>query len=116
MKLILATIQPGKLQAVRDALKKIEVLRMTVCEAMGFAQQRGHTEMYRGIEYRVDLLPKIQLEIMVNDDFLERTLEALTTVARTGGEGNIGDGKIFVLPALQSIRIDTGKRGPETVS
>jgi nitrogen regulatory protein P-II 1 len=86
MKLIIAVIQPTKLNAVRDALNKIEVTRMTVCDAQGYARQRGQTELYRGHEYKTHLLRKIALEIMVNDDFLERTLDALMATARTGSE------------------------------
>lgn len=115
MKLIIAVIQPTKLAAVKEALSKIEVTRMTVCDAQGYGRQRGHTERYRGHEYRVDLLNKIELEILVNDDFLDRTVETIINVARTGAEGNIGDGKIFILPAEQAIRISDVVRGPEAV-
>ena len=83
MKLIIAIIQPPKFGAVREALEKIEVMRMTVCDAQGFSRQRGRTEMYRGHEPRLDLLRKIALEIVVNDDFLERTVETICRVART---------------------------------
>lgn len=115
MKLIIAVIQPTKLKAVRQALNKIEVTRMTVCDAQGFARQRGRTEMYRGHEYKTNLLRKIALEILVNDDFLERTVDAITSVARTGPDGGIGDGKIFVLPADEAISIAGPIRGPEAV-
>jgi nitrogen regulatory protein PII len=115
MKLIIAIIQPTKLEAVRQALNKIEVTRMTVCDAQGYGRQRGRTEMYRGHEYKTQLLRKISLEILVNDDFLDRTGEAITAVARTGQEGEIGDGKIFVLPALETISIAGPIRGPEAV-
>jgi nitrogen regulatory protein P-II 2 len=108
MKMLVAIIQPTKLKAVREALTSVEVERMTVCEAQGYGRQRGRTEMYRGHEYKTNLLRKIQLEILVNDDFVERTIEAIQQVARTGPEGNIGDGKIFVLPADQVIRISDG--------
>ncbi len=108
---MIAVIQPPKLSAVREALEKIEVTRMTVCDAQGFGRQRGRTEMYRGHEYTARLLRKIVLEIVVNDDFLERTLDALISAARTGSEGTIGDGKIFVLPAGESIQISDGYRG-----
>ena len=112
MKLVIAVIQPTKLNAVREALQKIEVTRLTVCDAQGFARQRGRTEMYRGHEYTTRLLRKVALEIVVNDDFLDRTLETLINTARTGPEGTIGDGKIFVLPADQAIQINDGSRGP----
>jgi nitrogen regulatory protein PII len=115
MKMIVAVIQPTKLNAVRDALSKIEVTRMTVCDAQGYARQRGQTELYRGHEYKTHLLRKIALEIMVNDDFLERTVDAIITTARTGSEGQIGDGKIFVLPALETIQLFGEVRGPEAV-
>ncbi|HWA99248.1 MAG TPA: P-II family nitrogen regulator [Pirellulales bacterium] len=115
MKLIMAVIQPTKLNALREALEKINVTRMTVCDAQGFGRQRGRTEMYRGHEYKAGLLRKVELEILVNDDFLDRTIETIQNVARTGHEGSIGDGKIFVVPAEQVIRISDGLRGFEAV-
>ncbi len=115
MKLVLAIIQPTKLDAVRDALVKIGVERMTVCDAQGYGRQRGQTAMYRGLEYKTNLLRKIALEIVVNDDFLDRTLEALVQVARTGVHGEIGDGKIFVLPVQRTIRIGETTEGPGAV-
>ncbi len=115
MKLILAVIQPPKLQPVHEALDKTEVTRMTVCDAQGFGRQRGQSEMYRGHEYRAKLLRKVALEIVVNDDFLQRTTDALTAVARTGPEGTIGDGKIFVLPIGDAVRIRTGEHGAAAV-
>jgi nitrogen regulatory protein P-II 1 len=113
--MIVAIIQPTKLSAVREALVKIGVTRMTVCDAQGYGRQRGQTEYYRGNEYRTNLLRKVALEITVNDDFLDRTLDCVMNVARTGPEGNIGDGKIFVVPAEQTIDIAGGVRGPEAV-
>jgi nitrogen regulatory protein P-II 1 len=115
MRFIIAVIQPTKLDAVREALNNISVTRMTVCDAQGFARQRGQTEMYRGHEYKSHLLRKIALEIMVNDDFLERTVNTLIEAARTGTEGQIGDGKIFVLPALETIQLFGEVHGPEAV-
>lgn len=115
MKLLIAIIQPTKLKAVREALEKIEVTRLTVCDAQGFGRQRGRTEMYRGHEYKTTLLRKIALEIVVNDDFLDRTVETIMSVARTGPEGTIGDGKIFVLPAETAVQVDDGFRGPGAV-
>lgn len=115
MRLILAVIQPTKLDAVQQALAGIAVTRMTVCDAQGFARQRGQTEMYRGHEYKTQLLRKIALEIMVNDDFLERTVNLLIETARTSPEGNIGDGKIFVLPAEETIQLFGEVKGPEAV-
>lgn len=115
MKLILAVIQPTKLNALREALQKIDVTRMTVCDAQGYARQRGRTELFRGHEYAISLLRKIELEILVNDDFLDRTIETIQSVARTGPEGTIGDGKILVLSADRVIRISDDKTGPEAV-
>jgi len=115
VKLILAIIQPTKLEAVQSALAKIGVERMTICDSQGFARQRGQTEMYRGVEYKTQLLRKITLEIAVNDDFLDRTMETISEVARTGPEGNIGDGKIFVLPIDQVFQIDDSKQGKEAI-
>jgi nitrogen regulatory protein P-II 1 len=115
VKLIIAIIQPTKLSAVREALEKIEVSRMTVCDAQGFGRQRGRTELYRGHEYTAALLRKIALEIIVNDDFLQRTIETIMNVARTGPEGTIGDGKIFVVPAEKAIQVDGGIQGPGAV-
>jgi nitrogen regulatory protein P-II 1 len=115
VKLVIAIIQPTKLSAVREALEKIEVRRMTVCDAQGFGQQRGRTEFYRGHEYQTILLRKIAVEVVVNDDFLERTVETIASVARTGPEGTIGDGKIFVVPAEETFQISDGGRGPGAV-
>jgi nitrogen regulatory protein P-II 1 len=115
VKLIIAIIQPTKLSAVREALEKIEVRRLTVCDAQGFGRQRGRTEMFRGHEYSTTLLRKVALEIIVNDDFLDRTIETIINTARTGPEGTIGDGKIFVLPAEQAIQINDGAHGPGAV-
>ncbi|GAB6166502.1 P-II family nitrogen regulator [Thermostilla marina] len=115
MKYVLAVIQPPKLHPVRDALERIEVRRMTVCDAQGLARQRGQTAAYRGHEYETTLLRKVALEIVVNDDFLERTIDTISSVARTGTEGAIGDGKIFVLPVLETIQISDGSKGPGAV-
>jgi nitrogen regulatory protein PII len=111
VKLIIAVIQPTKLNAVREALEKLEVTRLTVCDAQGFGRQRGRSEMFRGHEYATTLLRKVVIEIIVNDDFLDRTIETICNTARTGVEGTIGDGKIFVLPADQAIQINDGARG-----
>ena len=112
MKLVVAIIQPTKLDAVQRALAKLNVTRMTICDAQGYARQRGRTEMYRGHEYKTNLLRKIALEIAVNDDFLERTVECISEVARTGPEGSFGDGKIFVLPMEDAVQIGEVTRGP----
>ena len=115
MKMIVAIIQPTKLRPVQEALQRIGVERMTVCDAQGFGRQKGHTETYRGIEYTTQLLRKVTLEIAVNDDFLDRTMKTIIEVARTGPEGNIGDGKIFVLPMDEAIQIGGLDRGPGAV-
>jgi nitrogen regulatory protein P-II 1 len=112
MKLVVAIIQPTKLTACREALQQIDVARMTVCDAQGFGRQKGQTQYYRGNEYRTNLLRKVALEIVVNEDFLERTLEVLQHAARTGPEGSIGDGKIFVLPVDDAIDISSATKGP----
>ena len=115
MKMIFAVIQPMKLDAVQQALARLDVTRMTVCDSMGYARQRGQTATYRGNEYKTNLLRKVALEIVVNDDFLDRTIDTITSVARTGPEGQIGDGKIFVLPLEDCVRIRTGERGGEAI-
>lgn len=115
MKTILAIIQPTKLKPLREALLQIGVERMTVCDAHGYGRQRGQTEKYRGVEYKTNLLRKVELEIVVNDDFLDRTIDTIARIAKHGSEGNIGDGKIFVLPTEQAIDLAGGARGPEAV-
>ena len=115
MKLVVAIIQPTKLRAVQEALEKIGVERMTICDAQDFGRQRGQTEMYRGVEYQSFLLRKIALEIAVNDDFLDRTVDTIISVARTGPDGNIGDGKIFIQPIEEVVQIGGTARGPEAV-
>ncbi len=115
MKLLIAIIRPTKLEAVREALRVIGVERMTVCDAHGYGRQLGQTETYRGVEYSVNLLRKVVLEVVVNDDFFDRTIETIEQVARTGPEGNIGDGKIFQIPVLETIRIGQTVTGPEAV-
>ena len=115
MKLIVAIIQPSRLEAVKDALSEVEVFRLTVSDVQGFGRQKGHTEIYRGQEYTVDLLRKVKLEIAVNEDFVEATIEAIIKGGRSGDEGRIGDGKVFVFPLEDVIRIRTGERGPEAI-
>ena len=115
MKLIIAIIQPSKLEAVKESLSQVEVFRLTVTEVQGFGRQKGYTEVYRGTETTVNLLSKIELQIAVNDDFVEPTVEAIIQAGRTGPEGKIGDGKIFILPLDECIRIRTGERGPEAI-
>jgi len=115
MKLIIAIIQPSKLEAVQQALSEVEVFRLTVLDCQGFGRQRGQTELYRGHEYKINLLRKVQLQIAVNDEFVEPTIQAIIRGGRTGETGQIGDGKIFVLPMDDCIRIRTGERGPEAI-
>ncbi len=112
MKLVVAVIQPTKLDAVRKALARLGVTRMTVCDAMGYARQRGHIETYRGHEYQSKLLRKVALEIAVNEDYLDRTIACLEEHARTSAEGHIGDGKIFVMPIEHAVQISDGSTGP----
>ena len=115
MKLVIAIIQPTKLRAVQEALAKISVERITLCDAHGYGRQRGQTEMYRGVEYQATLLRKVMVEIAVNDDFLERTIETIRSVAKTGNDGNFGDGKIFVMPLAETIQIGGLQRGPAAI-
>ena len=112
MRKIEAIIKPFKLDDVKEALKSIGVQGLTVTEVKGFGRQKGHTELYRGAEYVVDFLPKTKLEIIVPDDMVTRVVEAIQDSARTG---KIGDGKIFVLPMEEVIRIRTGERGEDAL-
>jgi nitrogen regulatory protein P-II 2 len=111
MKLIVAIIRPEKLEAVQAALAENDVYLMTVTDVRGCGRQRGFTELYRGSEFDVRLLPKLKLEIAVNDAFVEAAVEAIVHAARTAETGQIGDGKIFVTPLDDCIRIRTGERG-----
>lgn len=115
MKLILAIIQPDKLEAVKEALARVEVFRMTVVDVQGFGRQKGQSEVYRGQELTMNLLRKVQLQIAVNEDFVEPTVNAIMEAGRTGSEGRIGDGKILILPLSDCIRIRTGERGKEAI-
>ncbi len=115
MKLIIAVIQPHRLEAIKQALADVEVFRLTVMDVQGFGRQRGQTEVYRGHEFAVNLLRKVQLTIAVNEEFLEPTIDAIIRGGRTGAAGEIGDGKIFVLPLEDCIRIRTGERGAEAI-
>ena len=112
MKLIAAIIKPFKLDDVREALADIGVSGITVIEVKGFGRQKGHTELYRGAEYVVDFLPKIKVEIAVDDALVEKVIEAISGASRTG---KIGDGKIFVFDLQQVIRIRTGETGPDAL-
>ncbi len=112
MKKIEAVIKPFKLDEVREALSEIGITGLTVTEVKGFGRQKGHTELYRGAEYVVDFLPKIKLELIVADNLVEASMEAIIRAARTG---KIGDGKIFVSSVEQVIRIRTGETGEEAI-
>ena len=108
MKKVEAIIKPFKLEDVKDALAEIGITGMTVSEVKGYGRQKGHSELYRGAEYVVDFLPKIKLEIVAEDEMVEKLVEAITNAARTG---KVGDGKIFILPVDDAVRIRTGERG-----
>lgn len=112
MKLIKAIIKPFKLDDVRESLSEIGIQGITVSEVKGFGRQKGHTELYRGAEYVVDFLPKVKIETVVSDDQVEGVIEAIKKAANTG---KIGDGKIFVMPIEQAIRIRTGESGDEAL-
>ena len=112
MKMVSAIIKPFKLDDVREALSEIGVAGITVTEVKGFGRQKGHTELYRGAEYVVDFLPKIKVEIAIDDDVVDQVVEAITNAAKTG---KIGDGKIFVTPLEQVVRVRTGETGPEAL-
>ncbi len=112
MKLVSAIIKPFKLDDVREALSEIGVQGITVTEVKGFGRQKGHTELYRGAEYVVDFLPKVKLEVAVDDGLLDQVVEAITKAAQTG---KIGDGKIFVFDLQQAIRIRTGETGSDAL-
>ena len=112
MKKIEAIIKPFKLDEVKEALQEVGLQGITVTEAKGFGRQKGHTELYRGAEYVVDFLPKVKLEVVVEDGLAERVVEAIATAARTG---RIGDGKIFVMDVAEALRIRTGERGSDAI-
>src|SRR5574341_1273867 len=112
MKKIEAIIKPFKLDDVKESLKEVGVQGLTVTEIKGFGRQKGHTELYRGAEYVVDFLPKIKLEIVAPDDLVPKIIEAVQSAANTG---RIGDGKIFVLPVIEAVRIRTGDRGEDAI-
>ena len=112
MKKIEAIIKPFKLDEVKEALHDIGLQGLTVLEAKGFGRQKGHTELYRGAEYVVDFLPKVKIELVVDDQLLERAIEAIQRAAYTG---RIGDGKIFVSPVEEAIRVRTGERGKDAI-
>ena len=115
VKLVIAIVQPSKLENIKQCLSEVDVFRLTVLDVQGFGRQRGHAETYRGHEIGVNLLRKVQLQIAVNDDFVESTIEAIMKAGRSGEDGEIGDGKIFVLPMDECVRIRTGERGQEAI-
>ena len=112
MKKIEAVIKPFKLDDVKDALHDVGVSGITVTEVKGFGRQKGHTELYRGAEYVIDFLPKVKVEVVVEDTLVENVIEAISQAARTG---RIGDGKIFILPIDEAVRIRTGDRGTDAI-
>ena len=112
MKQIEAIIKPFKLDEVKDALTKVGIQGMTITEVKGFGRQKGHTELYRGAEYSVDFRPKVKIQILVPDDKAQQVVEAIVKTARTG---KIGDGKIFIVPVEEVIRIRTGEKGPDAI-
>ena len=115
MKLIIAIIQPSKLEEVKAALSEVEVVRLTIMDVQGFGRQKGQTEVYRGHEFTVNLLRKVQLQIAVNEEFVQPTVDAIIKGGRSGEKGEIGDGKIFILPMDDCIRIRTGERGRDAI-
>ncbi len=112
MKKVEAIIKPFKLEEVKDALTEIGVHGLTVSEVKGFGRQKGHTELYRGAEYVVDFIPKIKIEVVVSEDMVEKVVETIVNSARTG---RIGDGKVFIVPVEDIIRIRTGERGKDAI-
>ena len=112
MKKIECIIKPFKLDEVKEALDDLGIQGITVCEVRGFGRQKGHTELYRGAEYVVDFIPKIKIELVIADDLEDQVVEAITEAARTG---HIGDGKIFVMPVEEAVRIRTGERGEDAL-
>jgi len=112
MKMLMAVIKPFKLAEVKDALAEVGISRMTVTEVRGFGRQRGHTELYRGSEYQVDFLPKVRIEMALEDEQIDQAIDVIEDVAKTG---TVGDGKIFVWELNQAIRIRTGERGPDAL-
>ena len=112
MKLVTCIIKPFKLDDVREALSEVGVQGMTVIEVKGFGRQKGHTELYRGAEYVVDFLPKVKIEVALEEDLLDKVIDAISKAAKTG---KVGDGKIFVTTLEEVVRIRTGETGPEAV-
>jgi nitrogen regulatory protein P-II 2 len=115
MKFIIAIVQPSRLEAVKEALSRVEVVRLTVVDCQGFARQRGRSGSTESRDMTINLLRKVQLQIAVNDAFVEPTVNAILAAGRSGVQGEVGDGKIFVLPMEDCIRIRTGERGEEAI-
>ncbi len=112
MKLVVAILKPFKLDDVKERLKALNVSGMTITEAQGFGRQRGHTEVYRGAEYDVDFVPKLKLEVLIDDSQVDEIVEAIVSAANTG---KIGDGKVWVVPVEQAVRVRTGERGADAL-
>ena len=115
MKLIIAIIQPHNLESVKNALTDVEVFRLTIMDCQGFGRQQGKSEIYGADEFAVNLRRKVQLQIAVNEEFVEPTIQAIMKGAKSGDAGAIGDGKIFVFPIDDCVRIRTGERGPDAI-
>ena len=117
MKWIVAIIQPFRLEAVKQALSEVEVFRLTVTDVQGYGRQKGHTEYFRGQPMQVNLIRKVRLDIAVNDNFVQPTIDAIVKAARSGpgGKGQVGDGKIFVLPLENVVRVSDGTQGGEAI-
>lgn len=115
MKLIIAIVQPHRLEPIKEALTEVEVFRLTVVDCLGFGRQKGQKSLLRGQDGSIQLLRKLQLQIAVNDEFVEPTIQAILKGGRSEGAGQIGDGKIFVMPMDDCIRIRTGERGSEAI-
>ena len=115
MKLIIAIIQPDRLESVKQELSAVDVFRLTILDCQGFGRQQGRTELYDSSDSLANLHRKVQLQIAVNEEFVEPTIAAIVKAGRSGVEGEIGDGKIFVLPMDECVRIRTGERGPEAI-
>ena len=112
MKLVVAILKPFKLDDVKERLKALNVSGMTITEAQGFGRQRGHTEVYRGAEYEVDFVPKLKLEVLIDDTQVDEVVEAIVSADNTG---KIGDGKVWVIPVEQAVRVRTGERGSDAI-
>ncbi len=115
MKLIVAIVQPERIEQIKEALTQVEVFRLTVLDCLGYGRQKGQQSAFRNNDLAIKLVRKVQLQIAVNDEFVTPTVDAILKGARTGEKGEIGDGKVFVLPLEECVRIRTGERGPEAI-